>query len=346
MIVLKWFGLAVLVIIGVAAAALIWLTTARPDLSEFNNFYAPAAQRPVTVRFFGTSSMLFSDGETNIMIDGWFTRPSTFAMALGKVEPDIAAIENGLARLGNPNLAALIPVHTHLDHAMDIAEVAKRTSALLVGSQSSANIARGGGLPERQIKVVEDGETMRFGDFSVTMIVSRHFAFPHAAFKEADPFIREPLTPPAPATAYREGVTYSVLIEHPEGSALIQSSAGFKEGSLAGIDVDAVYLGVGFLTSQTAEYQESYWREVVTATQPEGVYIIHWDSFSQPILDIGDRPAAPNRLWNDLFVMRAKDGISYALTHAGASGIRAALLPMWEEVDAFAVAAVPPEPAR
>ena len=29
----------------------------------------------VTVRYTGTSTLLFSDGETDWMVDGWFTRP-------------------------------------------------------------------------------------------------------------------------------------------------------------------------------------------------------------------------------------------------------------------------------
>lgn len=336
---LKWLGIAILAFVGIAAVALTWLINARPDLSEFHYLYAPAAQGNVTVRFFGTSSMVFSDGETNIMIDGWFTRPSTLAIAVGKVEPDVAAIEDGLSRLRNPKIAALVVVHSHIDHAMDVAEVAKRTQALLVGSESTANIGRGGGLPERQIKVVQDGETLLFGNFAVTMIASRHFLPSNAALLagvEAHPTIDEPLVPPASNYAYREGVTYSVLIEHTAGNALIQSSAGFKEGSLKDLDVDTVYLGVGFLASQTADYQDSYWREVVTLTQPEGIYIIHWDSFSYPIAEIDNWPVPPNRLWNDLFGMRAEEGISYALGRADAAGIRARLLPMWEEVDAFA----------
>ncbi len=71
--------------IVIAVSALTWFISARPDLSAFESLYAPSARGNVTVRFFGTSSMLFSDGETNIMIDGWFSRPSTVAMALGKV---------------------------------------------------------------------------------------------------------------------------------------------------------------------------------------------------------------------------------------------------------------------
>ncbi len=333
----KWSGVAVLVVIVLAAVVVTWLVNARPDLSVFEDRYAPPAKSDVTVRFFGTSSMLFADGETNVMIDGWFTRPSTTTLVFGKVEPDIAAIEDGLDRLGNPKIAALLVVHSHLDHALDVAEVAKRTEALLVGSESTANIGRGGGLPENQIKVVQDGEKLQFGDFTVTMIESRHFVAPSAALQEDDPFIRRPLTPPAAGWDYREGRTYSVLIEHPAGSALIQASAGFKEGSLEGLDVDTVYLGVGFLASQTAEYQETYWDEVVTLTQPESIYLIHWDSYSRPIADLDNRPVAPNRLWNDLFGMRSDEGIEFALGRAEQAGISATLLPMWDEVDAFAV---------
>ena len=33
----------------------------------------------VTVRFTGTATLLFSDGETHWMTDGWFSRPGLFA---------------------------------------------------------------------------------------------------------------------------------------------------------------------------------------------------------------------------------------------------------------------------
>jgi hypothetical protein len=39
---------------------------------------------------------------------------------------------------------------------MDAPEVAKRTGAMLLGSESTANIGRGWGLPEEQIRVVSD----------------------------------------------------------------------------------------------------------------------------------------------------------------------------------------------
>lgn len=337
MVVVKWIAIGAALILILAALVLLWLVNSRADLSEFDEFYAPEAEGGVTVRFFGTSSLLFSDGDTDIMIDGWFSRPSTASLFFGEVLPDTDAIAHGLQRLGNPEPAALIPVHTHLDHAMDVAEVAKATGALLVGSESAANIGRGGGLAEDQIRVVAHGDTLQFGDFAVTFYETGHFVSPAAMFEEKDPLIRAPITPPAPATAYKGGKTFSLLIEHPEGRALIQSSAGFREGALRDLDVNVVYLGVGFLASQTPDYQDAYWREAVSATRPDGIYLIHWDSFSRPLDKLGDRPAAPNRLWSSVFGMKPKAGLEFGLVRAKQDGIPVALLPMWTPVAAFRV---------
>lgn len=116
----------------------------------------------LTVRFTGTSTLLFSDGETAWMVDGWFTRVGPLSLVSGTIEPDLDGITQGLARngLGGPDarLAAVIPIHSHFDHAMDAPEVAKRTGALLIGSESTANIGRGWGLPEAQIRVARDHE--------------------------------------------------------------------------------------------------------------------------------------------------------------------------------------------
>jgi len=64
----------------------------------------------------------------------------------------------GFGDVGRP-LEAVVPVHTHLDHALDSAEVAApRTGARHVGGQSAACIGRGGSLPEDRLHVVEPGE--------------------------------------------------------------------------------------------------------------------------------------------------------------------------------------------
>jgi L-ascorbate metabolism protein UlaG (beta-lactamase superfamily) len=240
----------------------------------------------VTVRYTGTATLVFSDGETTWMTDGWFSRPGPLELLLARIAPDLSAIESGLARNEIDRAAAVFPVHSHYDHAMDAPEVARRTGAVLLGSSSTANIGRGWGLPEEQIRVVRDREPIRLGRFTLTPIESRHFQFPDPAVREralGDPVITEPLVPPVGAFEYKLGVAYVLHVAHPRGTALIVGSAGYVEGSLEGMEADVVFLGTGGLGSQTNAYRETYWRETVGRVRPGRVIPIHWDSLTGPI---------------------------------------------------------------
>jgi len=239
----------------------------------------------VTVRFTGTSTLLFSDGETDWMVDGWFSRPGPFALLFGTVAPDLEAIERGLAANEVDTLAAVFPMHSHYDHAMDAPEVARRTGAVLLGSESTANIGRGWGLPESQIQVVADRAPFQLGQFVITPVVSRHFEFPDPEFREralGDPLITAPLVPPVSAFDYKLGQAYVLHVKHPKGSWLIVGSAGYLEGALEGFSADTVLLGVGGLGSQTDDYRENFWRETVGRVAPQRVIPIHYDSLTAP----------------------------------------------------------------
>src|SRR3954453_23299307 len=84
----------------------------------------PPAAGPLGVTFLGVASLLLDDGETRLMTDGFFSRPGLAKVALGKVAPDLGRIDAVLARVGVDRLAAVVPVHSHFDHAMDSAVVA------------------------------------------------------------------------------------------------------------------------------------------------------------------------------------------------------------------------------
>jgi L-ascorbate metabolism protein UlaG (beta-lactamase superfamily) len=240
----------------------------------------------VTVRFTGTSTLLVSDGETDWMVDGWFTRIRPLALALGEIEPDVDAIEHGLLRNEVDTLAVVIPIHSHFDHAMDAPEVARRTGALLLGSESTANIGRGWGLDESQIRVAIDGEPVQVGRFTIRLIETNHFEFPNPVMREralGRPRIEAPLVPPVGAFEYRVGQPYAIHVTHPLGRFLIQGSAGYRIDGFEGYAADVVFLGVGGLGTQTQEYGDAYWRETVDRVGAKRVIAIHWDSLTGPI---------------------------------------------------------------
>jgi len=240
----------------------------------------------VTVRFSGTSTLVFSDGQTQWMVDGWFSRPGPLRLLLGKIGPDLPAIERGLAANEVVELDAVLPMHSHYDHAMDAPEVAKRTGAMLLGSESTANIGRGWGLPESQIRVLTDRTPVQLGQFVITPIESGHFQFPDPEMRQralGNPLISEPLVPPVSVFDYRLGKAYVLHVSHPRGSWLIVGSAGYVEGALQGLTADVVFLGIGGLGSQTADYRESFWRETVGTVKPRRVIPIHFDSLTAPV---------------------------------------------------------------
>jgi L-ascorbate metabolism protein UlaG (beta-lactamase superfamily) len=240
----------------------------------------------ISVRFTGTATLLFSDGETDWMVDGWFSRPGPLQLLLGKIGPDLDAIEAGLAANGVGKLAAVFPVHSHYDHAMDAPEVARRTGALLLGSEATANIGRGWGLAEEQIRVVQHRVPVTLGKFVITPVISQHFQFPDPEVREralGNPEIGEPLVPPVSVFDYRLGEAYVLHVAHPLGRWLIVGSAGYVEGALDGLSADVVFLGVGGLGSQTAEYRERFWRETVDKVKPSRLIPIHYDGLTAPI---------------------------------------------------------------
>jgi L-ascorbate metabolism protein UlaG (beta-lactamase superfamily) len=281
-------SLVILLVIPIGAAVFL-LNTYQPAPVDPNWAVAPSTTIPegaVTVRYTGTATLVFSDGETTWMTDGWFSRPSPLEVLFGKIEPDLDAITRGLAHNEVDKLSAVFPLHSHYDHAMDAPEVAKRTGAMLLGSESTANIGRGWGIPEEQIRAVTDREPITLGKFTVTPIEVRHFQFPNpemAARALGDPEIDAPLTPPVGAFDYRVGKAYALHVTHPKGTWLILGSAGFVEGALDNYEADVVFLGVGALGSQTDAYRETYWKESVERTHPSRVIPIHWDSLTGPI---------------------------------------------------------------
>ncbi|MGB8390363.1 MBL fold metallo-hydrolase [Mycobacterium sp.] len=255
------------------------LKPGRPDIARYSDrFDVPVADptTPVSVTWMGVATLLLDDGSSALMTDGYFSRPGLARVAAGKVAPSPARVDGCLARAEVSRLAAVIPVHTHIDHVLDSALVADRTGAQLVGGQSAANVGRGYGLAEDRLVVAVDGEPMRLGAYDVTLVGSHHC--PPDRFPGA---IAAPLTPPVKASAYRCGEAWSALVHHrPSGRRLlICGSAGFVKGALAGHRADVVYLSVGQLGLQPRPYLIDYWTETVRTVGARRVVLIHWDDF-------------------------------------------------------------------
>lgn len=251
---------------------------------------APATDATkVRVTWLGVATILFDDGDTQLLVDAYFTRPGFFETIWGTpLNSDLALVRRSLERAGvrEGALKAVIPVHSHIDHAVDVGAVSEITGATVVGDSSTANIALGFGVSPSKIHVIpREAERTRltFGDFAVTLIRSVHSA--GGLFTGE---IESPIEFPAPASAFRMGECYSILIEHPGGSMLVHGSANYLPGMMKDVHADVVFLATAGLSGildgdKGAERRFGYWDELVRSTGAKRIVPIHWEDFWAPV---------------------------------------------------------------
>lgn len=300
----------------------------RPDLAQWARLAdVPVAEAgaPVRVQWLGVSTVHVTDGASAVMTDGFFSRPGLLQVAARRLVPDVARIDEALLLAGVDRLDAVLPVHTHFDHVMDSATVALRTGARVVGGRSTANVARGHGLPESRITTATPGEPMEFGSFEVTLVEGTHCPPDRFPGEVADPLPRR-----VSARAYRCGEAWSTLVHHrPSGQRLlIQGSAGCVPGALAGHSAEVAYLGVGQLGVQSEQYTRQYWDETVGRVGARQVVICHHDDFFRPLT----RPVrALPYAGDDLRVTMER-----LQRYAERDGVRLALPTLWQPSDPWA----------
>ena len=304
-------GSVAALIAGALIVATLWRERIDPETLNWPAADDQGGDAPVSATWFGVSTLLFDDGETQILVDGAFTRLSLLDIVLQRrVGSDIGAINLMLDRYRMDRLAAIVPVHSHFDHAIDVGNVANRSGAIVLGSESIANIARGAAVPVDQYQILADRESRHFGDFTITLMADPHPAAGPGGDAWFSGTIREPLSQPARAAAWRADTPTTIVVEHPRGVSIIKGSASFAQDRLAEHKADVVFLSVAGLESRGRTYAEAYWEAAVIATDANRVIATHFDDFTQPLGDIRLFPSfvdtvATSAGWLDEFAAKS-----------------------------------------
>jgi L-ascorbate metabolism protein UlaG (beta-lactamase superfamily) len=284
--------------VGVALAGLLAASAAgagekppRPwDVNQFrDHFIKEEAPEPkngsVRVTFLGTTTLLFDDGETQLMTDGFLTRPPLRKFLKGVIETDPKAVDAALKRAKVERLKAVFVAHTHYDHALDVAYVCQKTKAKLYGSSSALNVGRGGDLKDEQMALFEAGKEYAVGQFKVTVLKGKHSPPIKGINDDEGQTIDKPLKQPAHYRDYKEGGAFDFLVKHGDNAILVNPSANYIEGSRDKIRAEVAFLAAGALDSQSKEFQNAFYDQTVKKVRPRLVIPIHWDNFFQPLSD-------------------------------------------------------------
>jgi L-ascorbate metabolism protein UlaG (beta-lactamase superfamily) len=245
-----------------------------PQLQTHGGARAPGS---IDVRFLGTTSLAFTLGDHTVLIDGFVSRPDAETILLRPLSADETLIRRHLGRAGIQRIDAVFVAHTHFDHALDAPTIARLYEARLFGDAGLAVIAQADGFTGETV-VLSHGGRHRFGDITVTSVVS-----PHSPGDLAPGPVPDNFDTPARARRYRGGTSHAFHIETPTCRLLVVPSAGVPGPVFEGLAADVVLLGIGRLGPQSGEAIDAYWRDTVQATGARRVVPIHWDDFTRPL---------------------------------------------------------------
>lgn len=267
----------------------------------------------VRVTFLGTATLLFDDGETQLLTDGFLSRPSFLKVATGRIATDAKVVDAALGRAKADRVKAIFVAHSHYDHAFDVAHVANRTKATLHGSASTLNVGRGGDVPAGQLVEFAAGKEYTVGKFTVGVRKGKHSPPIKGINDDLGEPIERPLRQPARARDYKEGGAFDFVITHGGRTILVNASGGHVEGALDGVRADVAFLSVGALGLQTDAYRDAFYANTVGKVKPKLVVPVHWDNFFAPLSD--ELPGfAGTAVSFDFLIKRLKaDGIRFGI---------------------------------
>lgn len=253
------------------------------------------AQGTVRVSYLGTAGWEITDGKTVVLVDPYLTRlkmatPGNVPLAEdtrpevtldGRATPDEAVIN---AHIQHANF--ILITHTHIDHVLDMPYIARKTGAMVIGTESTTNFARASGVPDAQLLTVKGGDDLDLGAVSVRVIPSLHGILIHA------PNIGHfPLPPPStifPANGespFRvrdlliEGGTLAYLIRIGGVQVLVFGSMNYIEREVDGLRPDVAIIGAGPERREIYKYTARLLRAI---DYPPLVLPTHWDRFNVP----------------------------------------------------------------
>ena len=228
----------------------------------------PRKREPLALTYLGVAGWQIESAGKTILVDPYFSRPT--------LDGPIASDPQAVAAHA-PKRADLIVIgHSHVDHLLDAPAVARATGAQIMGSDSTARVARSLDVPANQVIPIKGGEDYAFDGFSVRVIPSLHSVIDRQA-------LGGPVTvvPPVRFDDWAEGGTFNYLVRVGGHEIFVSSTANFIERELAGLQPDIAIIATGL----RQEIHDYTCRLLTALGKPRLVYTTHFDNWRGPPVD-------------------------------------------------------------
>ncbi len=248
-----------------------------------------AARAALQLTHLGAAGWEITDGERVILLDpylsrlrvsGQFGTIATPAVAgdtrriFGpddELVPDPAAVDRHITRAD-----FILHSHSHFNHTLDMPAIARRTGAVVIGTESTTNLARAGGVPEAQLISVRGGEDFALGGFSVKVIPSLHSALNGKRFFDSRVVPRD-FRGPRRLRDDVEGGTLAYLLRLAGHEIVWFGSMNYIEREVEGLRPDVAMIAAA---RQRLEIHDYTGRLMRALGLPRLVFATHWDEQS------------------------------------------------------------------
>jgi L-ascorbate metabolism protein UlaG (beta-lactamase superfamily) len=240
----------------------------------------------------GAAAWIISDGRTTVLLDPYLSRirfsgrtfgaPDAVAVP-GDTRPlltmdDVPAIDAAMIDARVERADFILLSHSHFNHCMDMPYIARKTGATVIGTESTANVARAGGVPDAQILTVRGGEDYEFERLSIAVVPSLHSAL-SAKHYSSSGIVSRDVVPPLRLRDYVEGGTLAYLIRLGGHQILVFGSMNYIEREVQGLRPGIVLIAAAWPRLEIHDYTGRLLRAL---GRPRVVIATHWDEQGLP----------------------------------------------------------------
>ncbi len=258
----------------------------------------------VNFTWFGTDGWEITFGNKTILFDPWFSRFDT-GFFRGKFDPSTPIkVEEASIDQHVKKADQILIGHGHLDHMADVPYIAKKTGAMVIGSETHANVMRATGVAEGKIVQVKGGEYMQFDGYTIEVFPGLHSMGPTKKHAIPGHLFTAPAAPTKVADMPEgDSLIYQITIGR-KTRIFLMSTANFVERAIVGLKPD-VALIASIFANQIHDFTP---RLLKALNYPKVILPTHWDNFEKPYAegpkDLRDIFGDPANL--DLWVREAK----------------------------------------
>jgi L-ascorbate metabolism protein UlaG (beta-lactamase superfamily) len=250
------------------------------------------ANRPtLRMTHFGAAGWSITDGETVFLLDPYLSRirfkgrrfgPANATEVLDDPRPVVPM--NAVGRTDTATVDAHVPradyvmlSHSHFNHCMDVPYIAKKTGAVIIGTESTVNVALNGSVPLEQTLAVKGGEDYAFEKFSLRIVPSLHSALSCKLYRDFGtiPNTGRPLS----LDDYVEGGTLAYLLRVAGREILLFGSKNYIEREVDGLRPDIALIASAPPRLEIHDYTARLMR---CLGNPPIVVATHWDDQGLP----------------------------------------------------------------